>query len=151
MVEFGNPMPTGWTFIQPATSSAKSMSQVPAGACRTPEPEMALPAPPAIEGSRKSFPSPSAPMPSVVHCAEALHHAGVTPPTGVHAALAVAPRPSPKRTMKSPRQFTHGPLLLFGKPVGSVFELPKSQGLVWPPMYQAPLKSISATGYAVLV
>src|SRR5690348_11060733 len=139
-------MPTGLTFIQPATPSAKSMSQVPAGACRTLEPVIALPAPPVIEGSRKSFPSPSAPIPSVVHCAAALHQAGVTPATGVHAALAVSPRPSPERTMTSPRQFTQAPPLAFGKLLGKVFELPKSQGLVCPPMYQAPLKSISATG-----
>src|SRR6516162_9567580 len=143
-------MPTGLTFIHPATSSARSMSQVPAGAWRTPGPEIALPAPPAIEGSRKSSPSSSGPIPSVEHCAGALHQAGVTPFTGAQAALALSPRPSPKRTMKSPRQFRHGPLLLLGKLLGKVLLFEKSQGLVWPPMYQAALNSISASGYAVL-
>ena len=89
------------------------MSQVPAGACRAPGPEMALPAPPTVEGFRKSSPSSSTPIPRVEHCAGAVHQAGVTPLTGVQAALAVSPRPSPKSTMKSPRQFTHGPLLVF--------------------------------------
>src|SRR5215472_2581154 len=134
MVEFAYPMPTGLTFIHPATSSARSMSQVPAGAWRTLAPEMALPAPPTSEGSRKSFPSPSAPIPSVEHWAGALHQAGVTPFTAAQAALALSPRPSPKRTMKSPRQFTQGPLLLLPQPLGIVAELEKSQGLVCPPM-----------------
>src|SRR5262245_31442938 len=144
-------MPTGLLFIQDATSSARSMSQVPAGAWRALCPEMALPAPPFIEGSRKSSPSSSSPIPRVEHCAGALHQAGVVPFTGVHAALAVSPRPSAKRTTKSPRQFTQGPLLLLGKLLGKVLELENSQGSVWPPMYQAALNSISATGYAVLV
>src|SRR5262249_18449712 len=146
MVEFGYPIPTGWVFIHAATSSAKSMSQVPAGACRTLDPVMALPVPPTSEGSRKSFPSPSVPMPRVEQEAWALHQAGVTPFTGPQAALALSPRPSAKSTMKSPRQFTHGPLLVFPYPLGRVLELEKSHGLVWPPMYQAPLKSISASG-----
>src|SRR5215468_3959181 len=146
MVEFGYPIPTGLAFIHAATSSAKSMSQVPAGACRTLDPLMALPVPPSNEGSRKSLPSPSAPMPSVEHDAAALHQVGVAPFTGLQAALALSPRPSAKRTMKSPRQFTHGPLLVFPYPLGRVLELEKSQGLVWPPMNQAPLKSISASG-----
>src|SRR6201989_1297572 len=107
---------------------------------------MALPAPPAMLGSRKSSPSSSAPIPSVEHCAGTLHQAGVTPFTGAQAALALSPRPSSKRTTKSPRQFTHGPLLLLGKLLGMVLPFEKSQGLVWPPMYQAALKSISASG-----
>src|SRR5574338_326341 len=116
-------MPTGFTFIHPATSSARSMSQVPAGAWRAPGPEMALPAPPASEGSRKSSPSSSSPIPSVEHWAAALHQAGAAPLLGAQAALALSPRPSPKRTMKSPRQFTQGPLLVLGKVLGNVLEL----------------------------
>src|ERR1041385_8678112 len=107
-------MPTGLTFIHAATSSARSMSQVPAGALRAEGPEMAPPAPPFREGARKSSPSSSAPMARVEHCAGALHQAGVAPFDGEQAALAVSPRPSAKRTMKSPRQFTHGPLLVLG-------------------------------------
>src|SRR6185369_14160350 len=139
-------MPTGLTFIHAATSSARSMSQVPAGAWRAEGPEMALPAPPFMDGSRKSSPSSSAPMPSVEHCACAVHQAGVTPFEDEQAAFAVSPRPSAKRTTKSPRQFTHGPLLVLGKLLGKVALFEKSQGLVWPPMYQAALNSISARG-----
>src|SRR3974390_2269582 len=146
MVEFGYPIPIGVTFIQLATSSAKSMSQVPAGAWRTPLPEIAVPAPPPVDGLRKSLPSSSPPIPSVEHWAAAEHQAGVTPFTAVQAALAVSPRPSPKRTTKSPRQFTPGPLFVFPYPVGMVVELEKSQGLLCPPMYQPALNSISARG-----
>src|SRR5215469_18653915 len=107
---------------------------------------MALPVPPTVDGSRKSLPSSSTPIPRVEHWAGAEHQAGVTPFTGVQAALAVSPRPSPKRTMKSPRQFTQGPLFVFPYPVGMVEELEKSQGLLCPPMNQPALNSISARG-----
>src|SRR5215471_6136833 len=139
-------MPTGLLAIHPATSSASSMSQVPEGACRTLLPEIALPAPPEMVGSRKSLPSSSVAIPSDEHCAAPLHQAGVTPLTGLHAALAVSPRPSAKSTMKSPLQFTQGPLLVLGKLLGKVLELANSHGLVCPPMYQAALNSISASG-----
>src|SRR3954466_4786244 len=60
--------------IQPATSSRKSWSQVPAGVCRTEGPVTNVPAPPLNAGSRKSLPScspvagePAVIIPSVVH------------------------------------------------------------------------------------
>src|SRR5262249_12709340 len=150
MVSGLDQLPTLLFAIHRATSSAKSMSHVPPGVCRTVAPVTVGPAPPGIEGSRKSSPSPSLPIPSVEHWATAVHCGGIPPSAeAAQAELALSPRPSEKRTMKSPVQEPQGPLLpldIGGPPWVAEFE--NTQGFCWPPMYQAALKSISASGFA---
>ncbi len=88
-------------------------------------------------------------MPTVEQFAVAVQNAGVTPAVGRQAQLPTSPRPSEKTTSKSALQPLQGPLLPTA--MAALEPVPNHHGDCCPPMYQAVLNIISASGFAVLV